>query len=189
MQNTLIWCYCTAKLGVMGGLLDSCMQSVFHTAIHLRTPSLLKSTSGHRRRVGLHSPTVYSRASPHTQFEEAVLHAVDEDATTITRNIADRLNVDHKTVWRVLHEQQLHTYHPQKVQVILYSRRILHHPPTAAGGYCTVVWKSLTSHGGSFSLIKPSSPRKLFSIHTTVMCGLMKTRMFRATMSFGNDAL
>ena len=48
------------------------------------------------------------------KFEEVVLHALEEDATTSTRNIADRLNVDHQTVWHVLHEQQLHSYHHQK---------------------------------------------------------------------------
>ena len=44
-------------------------------------------------------------------------------------------------------------------------------------------------HGGSFSLIKPSSPGKLFLIHATVMCGLMKTRMLRAPMGFRNDTV
>ena len=80
------------------------------------------------------------------EFEEDVLHLVEEDATS-TRQIAGtlsdfmythqpprlliingynfynvrftgRLNVDHKAVWRVLHEQQLYPYHPQKVQAM-----------------------------------------------------------------------
>ena len=49
------------------------------------------------------------------EFEEALLHAVEEDTSTRTRNIAGRLNVDHQTVCRVLHEIQLQPYHPQKV--------------------------------------------------------------------------
>ena len=52
------------------------------------------------------------------EFEEAVLHAVEDDVMMSTRNIAGRLNVDHQTVWCVVHEQQLHPYHPQKVHTM-----------------------------------------------------------------------
>ena len=48
------------------------------------------------------------------------------------------------------------------------SHKILCHESTSAGGSCTFVWKSPTSHG-TFSLMKTSSPGKLFAIHTTVM--------------------
>ena len=41
--------------------------------------------------------------------------------------------------------------------------RILLHEPTSAWGSCTAVRKSPTCYGGSFSLMKPSSPVKLFS--------------------------
>ena len=56
------------------------------------------------------------RRSP--ELEEAVLHAMEENATTSTRRVARRLNVDHNTVWRILHNQQLHPYLPQRVQAM-----------------------------------------------------------------------
>ena len=50
------------------------------------------------------------------EFEEAVLNAVEEDTMTSTRNIAGRLSLDRQTICCVLHELQLHPYHPQKIQ-------------------------------------------------------------------------
>ena len=47
-----------------------------------------------------------------------LLHAVEEDTTTSTRRVERRLNVDHKTVWCILHNQQLHPYQHQGVQAM-----------------------------------------------------------------------
>ena len=78
----------------------------------------------------LYTPDCRVPQRHHTpKFEEVVFHAVEEDVTMSTRNIAGRLNVDHPTVWHVLHEQQLHTYHPQKVQAM----QILWHEPDFPG--------------------------------------------------------
>ena len=42
LGNMLIWCYCMAKLGAMGGLLVTSMWSIFLTARHLHTSQLLQ---------------------------------------------------------------------------------------------------------------------------------------------------
>ena len=57
-------------------------------------------------------------ASYPPELEEAVLHAVEENAMTSTRQVACRLNVDQQTVWRILHNQQLYSYHTWRVQVM-----------------------------------------------------------------------
>ncbi|KAJ8870558.1 hypothetical protein PR048_029581 [Dryococelus australis] len=102
----------------------------------------------------------WQRRTP--EFDEAVLNAVIEDATMNTLNIAHRLNVDHKIVRRVLHEQLLHSYHRQRVQAMCpedsaprvhYCRWFLH----------------------------------MFSIPATVMFGSMKTYVLRTLMVFSND--
>ena len=95
----------------------SCMQRV----LHHHTP-LLRCTSGlgnwyiHHQKGHCDAP--WRR---HNKLEEAVLHAAEEDATS-TRNIAGRLDVDHQTVWHVLHGQQLHSIHPQKILALLCGR-------------------------------------------------------------------
>ena len=103
LGNMLIWCYCTAKLSAMGGLLISCKMSVFHTARHLHTPSLPRIISGPQRWV--HSLPAGLTVVLHGKLEEAVLHAVEEDAMTSTRRVVQRFNVDQKTVWHILHNQ------------------------------------------------------------------------------------
>ena len=35
-----------------------------------------------------------------------------------TQQVEHRLNVDQETVWHILHNQQLHLYHPQRVQAM-----------------------------------------------------------------------
>jgi hypothetical protein len=45
------------------------------------------------------------------QLEEATLHLVDHDPSVSTRRAAATINVDHMTVWRVLHENLLYPYH------------------------------------------------------------------------------
>ena len=52
------------------------------------------------------------------ELEKDVLHAVQGDETTSIRRVASRLNVDQKTVCRILPNQQLHPYHPQGVQTM-----------------------------------------------------------------------
>ena len=123
----------------MGGLLVSCMRSIFHTTRHLHMPSLPRFTSGSRRQI--HSPPAGLAVVLHggtipSELEEAVLHAVEEDTMTSTQWVAHRINVDQKTVWRILHNQQLHPYHPERVQAMCpedfvsqvnFCRWFLHH--------------------------------------------------------------
>ena len=52
-------------------------------------------------------------------FEEEVLERVAADPTTSTRRIARAMGAAQSSVWRVLHEQQLHPYHPQRVHALL----------------------------------------------------------------------
>ena len=111
------------------------------------------------------------------EFEEAVLHAVEEDTAT-SRNLAGWLS-------GVLRMSS--SYTPRRYRQCSY--RILHHESTSIGGSCTVVRKIPTSHGGFFSLMKSSSTGKLFSVHVTVMFGLMKTRSLRASMCFTSDTV
>ena len=59
-----------------------------------------------------------SMAAPYPEWEEAVLHEVEENVTTSTQQVACRLNVDQKNVWSILHNQQLHRYHLQRVQAM-----------------------------------------------------------------------
>lgn len=51
-------------------------------------------------------------------LEEEILDRVTEQPSISTRAVANEVGVDHSTVWRVLREQQLHPYHPQKVQAL-----------------------------------------------------------------------
>ena len=96
-----------------------------------------------------------------------------------TRNIAGRLNVDHQTAWRVLHDQQLHPCHPQKIQVMQpqdftsrahfckwFMHRCVEEPD--------LPWRILFTD-------EISSPGKLFSIHATVICGLIKICMLHTS--------
>lgn len=48
--------------------------------------------------------------------EEEILHRVDEDPSTSTRQIAREVGVSHWTVWRTLKESLLYPYHVQRVQ-------------------------------------------------------------------------
>ncbi|RZB40800.1 DDE 3 and/or HTH Tnp Tc3 2 domain containing protein [Asbolus verrucosus] len=48
--------------------------------------------------------------------EEEILHRVDEDPSTSTRQIAREVGVNHWTVWRTLKESLLYPYHVQRVQ-------------------------------------------------------------------------
>ena len=150
MRNTPTWWYCTAKLGAIG-LLVSCMRSVFHTARHLRSSHslLVKVYQRASRRVqslpeGLAMLLYGGAAHPSLNFEEAELYVVKENATTST------------------------SYTPTTPGMCRQcSHRILRHEPTPAGSSYTVVWTSPTSHGRSFSLMKPSSQGKLFSIRAS----------------------
>lgn len=51
-------------------------------------------------------------------MEEAVLLEVENDPGTSTRAIGARLGVSHSSVWRILHEDELHPYHVQRVQAL-----------------------------------------------------------------------
>lgn len=51
-------------------------------------------------------------------FEDQVLHAVEENPSVSVRCIAHRLNAHKSTVWRVLHEDLLYPFKLQKVQAL-----------------------------------------------------------------------
>ena len=52
------------------------------------------------------------------QLEEEILHAVDDNPSVSVRQLASTSNVDHMTVWKVLHENLLYPYHLQLVQAL-----------------------------------------------------------------------
>ena len=43
---------------------------------------------------------------------------LEEDEMMSIRRVACRLNMDQKTVWHTLHNQQLHLYHRQRVEAM-----------------------------------------------------------------------
>ena len=51
-------------------------------------------------------------------FEKGVLHHVQKHPSTNARNIAHGMNVPHTRFCRILYDQQLHPYHPQKVHTM-----------------------------------------------------------------------
>lgn len=53
------------------------------------------------------------------QVEEAVLEAVEEDPEISTRRLGLQLGLRQSSVWRILHDQQLHPYHHTRVQELL----------------------------------------------------------------------
>lgn len=53
------------------------------------------------------------------EIEEQVLHEVENNQSTSTRKIAQRLEISHQTVWKILHDQQLYPFRLQKVQKLL----------------------------------------------------------------------
>lgn len=52
-------------------------------------------------------------------LEKAVLHKIEENPETSTRKITRALNVSHPTILSILHDQQLYSYHIQRVQALL----------------------------------------------------------------------
>lgn len=50
--------------------------------------------------------------------EEGILHRVEETPSTSTRTIARAMRVPQSIVWEVLHEQQLHPYHLQRIHAM-----------------------------------------------------------------------
>ena len=66
-----------------------------------------------------------STRTPH--FEEDVLRLVEKNPSTSTRQVAQTLLTSQNAVWKVVHGQQLHPYHLQKVHSLLeedYPRRV-----------------------------------------------------------------
>lgn len=53
------------------------------------------------------------------EFEERVLDEIENHPEKSTRELALDFRVSNATVWKVLHEQQLHAYHYQRVQALL----------------------------------------------------------------------
>lgn len=51
-------------------------------------------------------------------FDEDVLNAFEEYPSTSTRKVAHQMGVDRRLVWNVLHENDLHPYHKQRVQAL-----------------------------------------------------------------------
>ena len=53
------------------------------------------------------------------EFEKEVLGCVLADPNTSARRISRAMGASHSSLCRLIHEQQLHTYHPQRVHAIL----------------------------------------------------------------------
>lgn len=51
-------------------------------------------------------------------FDEEVLHLIEENPRTSTRTIAHAMQTNHANVWRVLQEQLIYPYRPQRVQAL-----------------------------------------------------------------------
>ena len=91
-----------------------------------------------------------------------------------TRRKARRLNVEHKTVCHVMHEQQIHPFEPQRVQAM--------RPEDFASRGHFRRWSLRRSVDDPdfpqrFLFIKPSSPGKPFSFPAAAMFGRMKIRV------------
>ena len=52
------------------------------------------------------------------RVKDAVVERVSVEPSTSTRAVAHAMNISHQSIWRVLREYNLHSYHLQKVQVI-----------------------------------------------------------------------
>ena len=48
-----------------------------------------------------------------------MLGRVEADPTTSTRRVAREMDAAQSSVWRVLHEQQLHPFRPQRIHALL----------------------------------------------------------------------
>lgn len=53
------------------------------------------------------------------EVEDDILEMIENNPQLSTREIARHLPVSHWTVWRALHEQQMHPYHVQRVQALV----------------------------------------------------------------------
>ena len=91
---------------------------------HRRTPShtIFVSLQQRLRETGTFQASKADCGVPRTRrtlnFEENVLQHLDENSSSSTRTTAHALDVPHTSVWRVLHEQQLHPYHLKKVRAL-----------------------------------------------------------------------
>ena len=56
------------------------------------------------------------RCSPN--YKENIPHCIEETLSTSTWTYPCGMGVPHSTIWEVLHEQQLHTYYPQRVHAM-----------------------------------------------------------------------
>lgn len=52
------------------------------------------------------------------EMEEQVLEMIGQEPDLSTRQIAERLNVSHTSVWKILKDNNLYPYHLQRVQVL-----------------------------------------------------------------------
>jgi hypothetical protein len=77
---------------------------IMECCIHSKLPGIFKPVSvdlGRER----------DKVIPLLDMEECVLDHVDRDAGSSMRQVEEELNVLHKTIWRLLHEQLLYHYH------------------------------------------------------------------------------
>ena len=141
----------------MGGLLVSCMRSVFDTARHFHTP-FLRLGDGYIHR---QNPTVVLHGGGHTpELEEAVLTPCGGrrcDDEYPTSSAWTQCGSENCLAYSALISSYTRTTPREYRQCV---QRILCHESTSADGSCTVLM-SPTFHGGSSSLMKPSSPEKV----------------------------
>ncbi|KAJ4442444.1 hypothetical protein ANN_04030 [Periplaneta americana] len=108
------------NLDIMVELHNACITNVFRIASLHHIPfcqnkQMLRETGTFKaRRADCGAP----RTRRTLDFEEEVLHQVEQNPSTSTRNFADAMNVLHMRVWRVLHDQHIHPYHGHKVHAL-----------------------------------------------------------------------
>ena len=106
------------KLQAVGELLVGFIKSIIHIVWLHRIPKVIQRLQ-ERGTFTVNRADCGAPRRRHTpNFEEDVLHRVEEIPSTNTRTIVCGMGVPHSTVWEVLHEQQLHSYHPQRVHAM-----------------------------------------------------------------------
>ena len=145
----------------MGGMLVSCMRnfSIPPDAFTRPLCQVLPAGLGDRYILRQQVRLWYSTAAPYSRIGRVCTPCSGRGCDDEYPKVARRLNVDHKTVWSILHNQHLHPYHPREYRQC--DQRILCHESTSADGSCTVVLMSPTFHGGSSPLMKPSLSGKV----------------------------
>ena len=108
-------------------------------------------------------------------FEEDILHCIEETPSMITQTIARGMGVPHSTVWEVCMSSNYTFTIPRGY--MQWIQPILHSVLISVCGFYTVLWKSHSFHDRYSSPMNVGSLGMLLLTHKTAMCGMMKTPM------------